>query len=91
MCLGVLADDGGRQIVNMLNVFEVVPDNFVRIISNVTLFFLGSCLHDNSSLWITPIPPRPEARGAFTNEYPLGVIAAIYLYIYHRLDQRRFD
>ena len=64
--------------MKMLNVFEVVPENCVRIISNVRLFVLGSCLHDKSSLWITPTPPpRPEARGAFTNEYPLGVIAAI--------------
>ena len=53
--------------MKMLNVFEVVPENCVRIISNVRLFVLGSCLHDKSSLWITPTPPpRPEARGAFT-------------------------
>ena len=36
--------------MKMLNVFEVAPENCVRIISNVTLFDGGSCLHDNSSV-----------------------------------------
>ena len=72
MGLDVLADDGGRYIVNLLNVLEVIPENCVRIISNVALFVRGSCLHDNSSRWITQTPPpRPEARGTFTNVYPL--------------------